>query len=248
MMITKENMTNAVRCERISIDRLVLDPTFQVRSKLNEQAIGQYREAYRLERELDPVRVAEVDGMLMLIDGWHRITALKRLGRPYVDAEIEPMTRDDARWAASIANAKHGVPLSRQDHLNVFKNYIATERHIKAKSLTGIKYKSYRDIAAELPINRSHGTIRNWMTEHYPDIAKAMGGASTASDDYEGQRRASKAPELPDTASRLAGALLTHFQSVSDPQQRGIMIVEVRELLHRMEGSPGWTEPPPPEF
>jgi hypothetical protein len=48
-----------IRRERVSIDQLVLDPDFQVRIKLNDRAIRQYRDAYRLDRELDPIRVAE---------------------------------------------------------------------------------------------------------------------------------------------------------------------------------------------
>src|SRR5690242_6505413 len=68
------------RREQISIDQLVLDPAFQVRNKLNDKAIRQYKEAYRLERPLDPISVAEVDGMFLLTDGWHRVTALQQLG------------------------------------------------------------------------------------------------------------------------------------------------------------------------
>ena len=180
------------RREQLLIDQLVLDRAFQVRNDLNKAAISRYKEAYRLDQVLDPVRVADVDGMLILIDGWHRVTALRQLDKLYVDAEIEPMSRDQALWAASIANANHGVPLSKAEHLNVFKNYIATGRHIKGKrGITGIRYKPYRDMANELPINRSHGTIRNWMIEHYPEIAEAMGGIDTATDapyDFRGAK------------------------------------------------------------
>ena len=166
------------RREQLLIDQLVLDRAFQVRNDLNKGAISRYKEAYRLGHVLDPIRLADVDGMLILIDGWHRVTALLQLDRLHVDAEIEPMSKDEALWAASIANAKHGVQLSKAEHLNVFNNYIATGRHIEKKGAMGIRYKSYRDMANELPISRSHGTIRNWMSEHHPEIAKAMGGTA----------------------------------------------------------------------
>ena len=73
--------------------------------------------------------------------------ALRQLDRCHVDAEIKPLSRDDALWAASTANAKHGVQLSRAEHLNVFNNYVATSRHIKRRGPTGIRYKSYRENA-----------------------------------------------------------------------------------------------------
>lgn len=120
---------------------------------------------------------------MILIDGWHRVTALRQLDSLYVDAEIAPMSRDDALWEASIANAKQGVPLTKAEHINVFNNYVATDRHIKRKGPRGIiKYKSYREIAEELPIYRSHVTIHNWMKEHHPSIAKAMGGSDLVSE------------------------------------------------------------------
>jgi hypothetical protein len=233
------------RRDRISIDQLVLDPAFQVRNKLNDTAIRRYKEAYRFDRQLDPVRVAEVDGMLILIDGWHRINALRQLDRPYVDADIEPMSRKDALWAASTANAKHGVQLSRAEHLNVFKNYVATGRHIKRRGPTGVRYKSYREIADDLPINRSHVTIHNWMKKHHPAIAKAMGGSDLVSD---GGLRDVSVPERPSDAARLAGELFACFQSVSDLEERGAIIEEVRGLLVRMDGLRGWAGEPEPEF
>jgi ParB-like nuclease domain len=231
------------RRERIQIDQLVLDPAFQVRNKLNDKAIRQYREQYRFERELDPIRVAEVEGMWILIDGWHRVTALRQLERRYVDAEIEPMSRNDALWAASTANTKHGVQLSRTEHINVFNNYIATGRHIKRKGPTGVRYKSYREIAEELPLGRSHVTIYNWMKEHHPGIANAMGSSELVA---EGGLREVANPERPNEATMLASKLLDHFQSLSDPEQRGAIIGQLRDLLAAMEGAPGWMEPEQP--
>jgi hypothetical protein len=240
-----EGSSELKRRERISIDQLVLDPSFQVRNKLDEKATRQYREMYRFGRDLDPIRVAEVEGMWILIDGWHRVDALRQLDRRHVDAMIEPMSRVDALWEASIANVKHGVRLSKAEHVNVFNNYVETGRHVKRRGASGIRYKSYREIADELPGGRSYGTIRNWMKEHHPAIAKAMGGSELVA---EGGLRDVSVPERPSEAARLAGELLAHFQSVSDPAERGEIIRKVRELLETMEGSPGWTEPPEQEF
>lgn len=231
----------------VSIDQLVLDPKFQVRNKLNDRAIRRYAELYRAGRRLDPIRVAVVDGMWIVVDGWHRVNALRETGKSQVNAVLEPMTRKDALWAASVANAKHGVQLSRAEHVNVFKNYIAAGKHIKRKSPHGAVYKSYRDIADELPVGRTYGTIFNWMKRHFPSIAKAMSGSDLPPADG-GLRDANQGLEDQDKGAILSGELLAHFQSVSDPAERGAVIGEVRELLVKMEGSPGWTEPPGPEF
>jgi hypothetical protein len=236
---------DAKRRERISIDQLVLDRDFQVRNKLNEKAIRQYKDQYRLGHELDPIRVAEVEGMWILIDGWHRVTALQQLDGRHVDAVIEPMGRQDALWEASIANAKHGVQLTKAEHINVFNNYVATGKHIKRRGPSGIRYKSYREIADELPLGRSHVTIHNWMKKHHPAIAKGMGGSELVA---EGGLRDVAAPERPSEAARLASQLLDHFQSVSDPVERGAIIGQLRDLLASMEAAPGWTEPPQEEF
>lgn len=126
-MVSKQDATTpaSVRQETIPIAQLVLDHSFQVRTKLNGQAIAKYKEAYLLKGQLPPIRAAEIDGMMILVDGWHRVTALQQLGWLQVDVQIEPMSsKADAKWAASIANVTHGVPLSKEDEMNVFKNYI----------------------------------------------------------------------------------------------------------------------------
>jgi hypothetical protein len=262
---------NPIRRENVPIDELVLDKVFQVRTKLNEKAIRQYKDAYRSDRQLDAIRVADVDGALILVDGWHRVTALQQLGKSMVEAEITPMSRDDALWAASIANVKHGVPLSKDDHLKIFVNYMATGRHIKRDTEDGPEYKSYRELENDIPIHRSHATIRNWMIDLYPDVARAIGGSEIASavkepkvDSCETvpmERRETVPMERRESANALSDAnpgdsacqgtvhvkliddLLGYFNSGIEPEERGLIIGDVRDLLCTMENSPGWTSP-----
>lgn len=233
----------------VLIDRLVLNPEFQVRVKLDEHAIRRYAALYVADRRLDPIRVADVDGVLIVVDGWHRLEALKLSHASHAQAVVTAMTRDEAKWEAATANAAHGVQLKRADLVNVFKLYVRSGRHVRKKGEAGriLSYKSYREMANELPFPRSHGTIRNWMFKYFPGVAYKIGA-----DDVPlapgGLREAGVGLPTPTKAEKLAGELLSHFTSLSSASERDEAVSTVRELLARLEVAAGLRDEPEPEF
>jgi hypothetical protein len=233
--------------QQVLIDRLVLDPEFQVRTKLDDQAIRRYAAMYEAGRNLDPIKVADVSGVLIVTDGWHRIEALKRIGRPHVMAVVTEMSREEARWQAATANTTHGVPVKRSELVNVFKLYVRSGKHIKGRGRGGhVRYRSYREMQAELPFPVSHGTIRNWMFKHFPKIARAIGDNDVPLASG-GLREAAGEPHSAG-AQKLAGELLDHFQSLSSHDARKEVVFTVRKLLARLEVAAGYPEEPKPEF
>lgn len=156
---------------QVNLQDIIRDPTFQVRNRLNARAVGRYATQYKAGGDLGPVELADIEGRLVLLNGWHRMAALERLERDTVQATITPMSESEARWRAAIANADHGVPLNKSEHVNVFKAYVRSRKHWKRKGV----YKSYREIADDLNGMRSYGTIRRWMEKHFPIIFRAMG-------------------------------------------------------------------------
>jgi hypothetical protein len=58
-----------------------------------------------------PVNVCKDDnGVYWLYDGFHRLEAYKKLGWEYVQAEVEPGSKRDAKFYSFAANKDHGVP------------------------------------------------------------------------------------------------------------------------------------------
>jgi hypothetical protein len=73
-------------------------------------------DASRVERyarildTLPPVVVFETPEGLLLVDGYHRVAASRRLGLETVEAEVHTGTRHDAlRYAAKVGAAQRGI-------------------------------------------------------------------------------------------------------------------------------------------
>jgi len=186
-----------------------------------------------------------VEGILIVIDGWHRLEAMKRARASHAQVVVTAMSRDEAKWEAATAKTTHGVQLKRADYVNVFKLNVRSGKHIKGRAKGGrARYKSYRDMANELPFPRSRVTVRNWMFRYFPDIARQIGD-----DDMPlapGGLRDANAGELrQDGVEKLAGELLRHFRSLSSADERVAAVSTVRELLARLEVAAGLREPKP---
>jgi len=154
----------------IRLAHLTVSKEFQVRATLDKGTVHRYANAIRAGQQLPAVLVALVDGMHILLDGFHRVAARELLGETLIEAEVVETTRQDARWRAAKANMSHGLPLKTREIRTVFKVYVSTRQHLKAKQVL----KSYREIAAELGC--SHNTIRNWMAVDFPEVFKRYAG------------------------------------------------------------------------
>lgn len=97
---------------KLGISQLTIDPTIDVRQKLDEETIQQYMDSFT---ELPPVVVFETDGEFLLADGFHRVVAAQRLGVSEIEAEVKRGNRDDALEYAAYANTRHGKPLTTNE-------------------------------------------------------------------------------------------------------------------------------------
>ncbi|GAC1463780.1 MAG: hypothetical protein NVSMB9_01650 [Isosphaeraceae bacterium] len=102
----------AVEIREIALDDLVLDPNLYLRDRLDDFTVERYADSWQ---RLPPVTVYEVDGKLMLADGYHRHAAAVMLGRNTLAAEVRPGTFIDALDFVSEVNLFHGLPLTRAE-------------------------------------------------------------------------------------------------------------------------------------
>ena len=160
--------TGCVR--QIYLADITQDATLQVR-QLDISAVSLYAAQMASGIDFDPVVLADVDGILFLVDGWHRIAAHKKVGRGSISARVRTMSREDSIWAAATANMGHGVPLKKKDHRRVFNAFIKAGRHRVGKG----GYIGYRAIAEALQTGTAYTTVRNWMKADHRSIYEAMG-------------------------------------------------------------------------
>lgn len=98
------------------------DAIVAIRKIPSEEAIGRYMEKYN-SGTTKPIKVKEIDRKkYILIDGHHRLEAVKRLKKEKIDAEL--FEGDDVYSAAVEANQEHGVPLTKDEEKSVFVNLI----------------------------------------------------------------------------------------------------------------------------
>jgi len=96
----------------LPIDDLVLDERLNLRDRLDDFTVERYADSWE---RLPPVTVFEVDGDLLLADGFHRHAAAVMLNRKTIPAEVRKGTLSDALDFVSSVNLFHGLPLSRTE-------------------------------------------------------------------------------------------------------------------------------------
>lgn len=221
---------------RVNIGDLLRDPDFQVRAELDAGTVARYTAVLASEVELPPIRVAVVDGVPVVVDGWHRLAAAEKAGRYQVDAMVIPdVKREDALWMAAAANLTHGLPLKSKEVREVFRTYMRTKRYLKPCG----KLKSYREIATELGGLKRHTTIRIWMQQDFPRVAARYSGEDSGTGEKGG---------LGETGGSWMSKALTGLEEalaaargVRDPEERGRLVEAFRAALKDIEGGREWT-------
>ena len=101
---------------RVAISRLKVREDLFIRFRLDEDAVQRYMELYRSGWE-KAIKVQA--GTNVVIDGFHRLEACKRLGLKKILVEYVEADDKDLRALAYKYNRAHGVPLTREERNNL---------------------------------------------------------------------------------------------------------------------------------
>jgi transposase-like protein len=100
----------------VPVEDIILDERLQARAEINHEAVTEYAEAYRTGAKLPALDVYRVSGKLYLVDGFHRIAAVRVTGQTFARIRVVgDGTIDDAVWHATAVNATHGLRRSNAD-------------------------------------------------------------------------------------------------------------------------------------
>lgn len=216
----------------VDASAIVRDAAFQVRAKMHPQTAKKYAHEMQAGVRFPPVSLADIDGTLYLVSGWHRLEAAAVInGHGAAEATVRTMSRAEALWEAAAANLTHGQPYNSREKRNVLRAYIKAGKHKAGREIV----KSYRDIGAELGIK--HTTLYRWMELDHPATFKAMGKEGTPRDN-------AGPPEIdpdPETVRRAQQALrdLRHYSdSLLSPATRFDLIEETLRTVEQMKLKP----------
>ncbi len=173
---------------------IVEDPNLKAREETGPPTVLRYRDAMQAGAKFPPLTVARVGGVLCLVDGFHRLKAVRRLGARMVPVTMlqDGATSDDAFFAAVTANLTHGRGLSREERRAAFRRYLDTGRHLYRRTTRSGKptgrmlVKSLREMAADFGGGFSHMTVKGYLAAMAPDILRRIGKpAGRRGDDQE---------------------------------------------------------------
>ena len=104
----------------VPIDQIHIDPSLYPRSKVNWMTILRYKSAMAANAHFPPIRLGiveeDAEKRLWLVDGRHRLEALRQLGEKYVKAFIHRYKTFGELFADAVrCNIMHGLPLSPYD-------------------------------------------------------------------------------------------------------------------------------------
>lgn len=99
----------------VNIHNITIDQGTQARAQINEETVSEYAEAMQAGDEFPPITLFDDGVNFYLADGFHRLFAVKRLGKTSISANLEKGTLRDAILFSLSANNQHGLRRSNAD-------------------------------------------------------------------------------------------------------------------------------------
>jgi len=104
----------------LKIDELIFDEDLYPRVRLSWMTTYTYSQAMQMGDVFPPIVVGELKGKYYIIDGWHRVEALRLLKQDFVKAIVKRVKSRKELFAEAVKlNVKHGKPLSIQDKVKI---------------------------------------------------------------------------------------------------------------------------------
>jgi hypothetical protein len=100
---------------KIPLDKISIKPEMHFRAELKEIVVDAYSRGIERWGPKSALDVFDVDGELILVDGFHRAAAYKKAGIDEVVAKIRKGTMVEATKFSILANRDHGYRQSKED-------------------------------------------------------------------------------------------------------------------------------------
>ena len=177
---------------RIRLESLKALPSEQVRhNPLHLPTARQYATRFEQlgwhgEEGMPPLLVTKTKTGLYLVDGFHRLEALKINKETHAWACVWEGSLLKGRWHGAQFNADHGLPLKSRDVRKMFRLFMDAGLHTTKED----GWIGYRGIAAALGGRVGRGTVYRWVDEDYSTLARLHAQPEGLKDNPRDIRRA----------------------------------------------------------
>lgn len=146
---------------KLPIDKIVIPQGLLPRIfGVKEEKVEEYAEAMESGAEFPPIKVwQKPDGTYQVIDGVHRISAYRKLGKKYIEAEIIQDIEDEVEFMERAAgeNLSHGLPLSKEDKMELARRlYFKGRKPEKIANLLKIKVRTIYNWIKDIIDEKKH--------------------------------------------------------------------------------------------
>jgi hypothetical protein len=102
----------AMDIRNVALNDLILDQNLYLRDRLDDFTVERYADSWD---RLPPITIYDVEGKMLIADGFHRHAAAVMLGKRTIPAEVRVGTFTEALDFVASVNLFHGLPLTRSE-------------------------------------------------------------------------------------------------------------------------------------
>jgi len=217
----------------VNVDKIILDERCQTRPALSQEAVNDYADIYREEEvSLPALEVVDVDGKLVLIDGFHRLAGARQADHGFVRVTVvEECDLGRALWLASAVN---------QEHVGVRRSNLDKRQSVMLALKSQIGFEQSTRVLAE-HVGVSHMTVSRVRAEFEAELRAKLEAAAEPDDPDAGvtklQPDASSGQETPpaDTSEAPADEPVPDTSTVEPPPlERSQALAEIADIASQL--------------
>ena len=117
---------------KVPIESIVVNRQVYPREQPNEEKIEEYYQKMRRGERFPRPVVTGIKGTIFLVDGFHRISAMLKLGETEAEVEVIKCRSEDEAYEESVRrNVVHGVALNSRDKVSIIRHLRNTGRDVQ---------------------------------------------------------------------------------------------------------------------
>lgn len=160
---------------KVNLSDIIVDESLQLRCQTSNQAVQEYTERIQEGEQFPPLLVWRTEDVYVLLDGWHRLEAMKACGFVDYDCKAFNGSKTEAMIAATLSNRNHGLPFSRDDKRKAIARILEVDVALSSKQVAdavGVSSHTVESVREQLGKCNPAGKRKGKDGKQYPATVK----------------------------------------------------------------------------